>query len=42
VVRSLARARVRLGLFVLGVERRAVEASAFLRTGRARPAGWRD
>jgi len=42
VVRSLARGRVRLGLFVLGVERRVVEASAFLRTGRARPVGWRD
>lgn len=42
LVRALARIRVRRGLFVLGFERRVVEASAFLRTGRVRPAGWRD
>jgi anaerobic magnesium-protoporphyrin IX monomethyl ester cyclase len=42
LVHALARARVRLGLFVLGFERRVVNASAFLRTGRPRHAGWRD
>ena len=42
LVRAMARLRIRLGVFVLGFERRAVEASAFLRTGRTRSAGWRD
>jgi anaerobic magnesium-protoporphyrin IX monomethyl ester cyclase len=42
LVRALARLRIRIGLFAFGFERRAVEASAWLRTGRRHRAGWRD
>jgi anaerobic magnesium-protoporphyrin IX monomethyl ester cyclase len=42
LVRRLARFRVRIGFFAFGFERRAVEASAWLRTGRRHRAGWRD
>jgi B12 binding domain len=42
LVRVLARLRIRIGLFAFGFERRAVEASAWLRTGHRPRAGWRD
>jgi anaerobic magnesium-protoporphyrin IX monomethyl ester cyclase len=42
LVRALARLRIQIGFFGFGFERRAVEASAWLRTGHRHPPSWLD